>query len=203
MILFSIAMVNSLVGDYCGFEPQVKNPTAYSIFYEGILHTYLVGIFPVALVTIINNVVLITRNYSRAEVHNEAIENLKNARTKNGLSDSIVINSQSTANSVEVSLEDLLFIMADGNYVEYHFQHENGSVKREIQRNTLTYIEDQLGEFNFLFRTHRAYLVNLKKIKVSNGNAQGYQLTFEQCDHAVPVSRKKRGDFDHLIANLA
>ena len=202
MILIAISIVNAFVGDYCGFESQYNAPTVVGLVMEGVKHTYLVGLFPVALIIVLNNIILIKRNYEKAEINNEAIENIRQQVSTPSESKPIAINSQATSNTMEVDLEDLLFIMADGNYVEYHLR-SNGSVKREIQRNTLTNIERQLSDYDFLFRSHRAYLVNLKKIKESNGNAQGYQLKFDSYDHVVPVSRQKLGDFDELIAKLA
>ncbi len=61
---------------------------------------------------------------------------------------------------------------------------------KELKRSSLKNIEEQLIlPAPVAIRTHRTFLVNTKHIIKMTGNAQGYQLYFQNIDFAVPVSR--------------
>jgi DNA-binding LytR/AlgR family response regulator len=48
-------------------------------------------------------------------------------------------------------------------------------------------------------RTHRAFIVNVKKVSSKKGNSLGYQLKFNGVDEGIPVSRQNVRRFDELI----
>lgn len=189
------------IGNYfVGREIEFYETTPSAIFYVDVLndiwHTYSIGIFPVALITTTNYIIKLNRNLSQSEKLNQSIE--KNESVVSPSPAVISIESSVKSPPFELNANDLLFVMADGNYVEYHYL-ENGETKREIQRNTLTNVEAQISAIPSLFRTHRAYIVNVDHIEKSSGNAQGYQLKLHHLDHTIPVSRKNLQSFDELI----
>lgn len=58
----------------------------------------------------------------------------------------------------KVNLADILWIKADGNYLELHLAE-----KKELIRSTLSAFLDRLNRENF-FRTHKSYAVNLRHL---------------------------------------
>ncbi len=96
---------------------------------------------------------------------------------------------------LRISFKDLLYIVSNGNYVDFYFS-EGYKIVRKTLRNSLNDIEKQLVDFPFCLRTHRAYIVNLNFIINKKGNAQGYLLTLEGVNEKIPVSRKKIAEFD-------
>jgi DNA-binding LytR/AlgR family response regulator len=60
-------------------------------------------------------------------------------------------------------------------------------------------VAEQLDNFDFLFRSHRAYIVNLNYIQESSGNAQGYQLKMRNTEVVLPVSRTNLAEFKNVI----
>lgn len=66
---------------------------------------------------------------------------------------------------VDVNLENLMYIKAEGNYLEFFFQDS----KTKIFRNTLENVLIHLNSFDFQ-RSHRSYIVNKKYIKSANSS---------------------------------
>ncbi|HMT30713.1 MAG TPA: LytTR family transcriptional regulator DNA-binding domain-containing protein, partial [Bacteroidia bacterium] len=62
-------------------------------------------------------------------------------------------------------------------------------------------IED-MNTSAFIIRTHRAYLVNLRKVKKVEGNSQGYRLVFENVDETVPVARRSSSLVKDLLSRI-
>ena len=199
LILVSATIGNTFLGYYMECSPENAGWDSFLLsFYLAFIRTYAVGIFPVTVLTAISYGIFLKRNLAKALENNKKLEQRPEAPNPEIADRLITIVSPSNNNDFSFRLNDLLFIMADGNYVEFHMESEN-TVKREIKRNTLRHIESQLSEYDFLFRSHRAYLVNLKKVVHSSGNAQGYELKLTKTDHTVPVSRRNLGRFDTLI----
>ena len=61
-------------------------------------------------------------------------------------------------------------------------------MKKQILRSSLKRIEIQ-NPYNYIVRSHRAYIVNLKWIHKIEGNAAGYKLHLKDTEITVPVSR--------------
>jgi hypothetical protein len=89
----------------------------------------------------------------------------------------------------QLNISEFLFSKSEGNYVEFYFI-KDGQIYKDLKRASLKSIEEQLANIApTLIKTHRAFLVNTKHIIKITGNAQGYQLYFENIDFPVPVSR--------------
>ena len=199
LMLLSVSVANGVLGYYIELCPIGETKSIWLSLYENLKHTYAVGVFPVLILTTISYIVNLRRNLAKTVEINLQIDNRQENETPAENHPQIVtIQSSTNNNDFSFCLNDLLFVMSDGNYVEFHVEDEE-NVRREIRRNTLSNIESQLETYSFLFRSHRAYLVNLNKVVKSSGNAQGYELKFAKTDHTVPVSRKNLSRFDELI----
>ena len=199
VMLLSVSLANGILGYYIELCPIGEVRSIWSSLYDNLKHTYAVGVFPVLILTTISYIVLLRRNLAKVDEINLQIDTRQENETPSEYHNQIVtIQSSANNNDFSFCLNDLLFVMSDGNYVEFHVEDE-GNVRREIRRNTLSNIESQLETYKFLFRSHRAYLVNLTKVVKSSGNAQGYELKFAKSDHTVPVSRRNLSRFDELI----
>ena len=94
--------------------------------------------------------------------------------------------------------DELIYAESDGNYVHFYLLIDNKVQKRMI-RNSINQIEEQLSEYPRIFRTHRAFLVNLDKIRMRKGNSLGYQLKLVGIDEEIPVSRNNTRKFIQLL----
>jgi DNA-binding LytR/AlgR family response regulator len=100
----------------------------------------------------------------------------------------ISFTGENNKDRVSISRKDLLYIVSKENYIEIVWQKSN-KTEKALLRSTLTKAEEILSGDPYFFRSHRAYLVNLEKVKVVEGNAQGYRLTLEGVEDTVPVAR--------------
>lgn len=106
----------------------------------------------------------------------------------------IQLTGENQNENLQLKLENLLAVQSVDNYVTVLWE-ENGVLQSQMLRNTLTNIATQLTNCPCFFRTHRAWLVNIKRVKHVDGNAQGLKLTVELLSHQVPVSRNNINAF--------
>lgn len=111
------------------------------------------------------------------------------------------ISTQVRQDDFSLISDHLIFVRAEGNYIEITTLGQSGPVT-ELKRISLTQFELQIAGNPYMFRCHRAYLVNLKQVKSMSGNSQGYQLSFNHITAQVPVSRSQLVAFKDLYGQL-
>jgi hypothetical protein len=111
-----------------------------------------------------------------------------------------IIQISSTLKKEELSFYPNQFIYAesDGNYVVFYLT-DTQHTRKEIIRNSLSNIEQQLAKIPFIIRTHRAFIVNLKKVRSKKGSTLSYQLNLEGAGSEIPVSRQHIRRIDDLL----
>jgi hypothetical protein len=111
----------------------------------------------------------------------------------------IEITSQLIKEELSFYPSEFIYAESDGNYVDFYLLKEN-IVRKEIIRNSINNIEKQLSGVPYFFRTHRAFIVNLKKVKSKQGNTLGYLIKFDETEKRIPVSRQNTHTFNqHLV----
>jgi len=158
--------------------------------------TFAVGIFPV----VISGLVSMLRHERQLKREAASITaDLKVIKNEEDDFMPIKIPSQSDQ-TLELPVNCIYFLEAMENYVAVHFSQGN-ELKRELVRNTLSAIDQQLPSQHFM-RCHRSYVVNLHQIDHVNGNAQGLTLHLHKFPHEkyVPVSRKYIPELRHRLA---
>lgn len=94
-----------------------------------------------------------------------------------------------------LEIDELLFVKADGNYIELT-KFSNNQISTALKRISLSQFEAQILAYPHFFKCHRAYLVNMFKVEKITGNSQGYVLSFNETPAQVPVSRKQLERFN-------
>jgi DNA-binding LytR/AlgR family response regulator len=92
-----------------------------------------------------------------------------------------------------------LYAESDGNYVVFYLCINN-QLKKEIIRNSINNIEQQLSGIPYILWIHRAFIVNLKKVRSRQGNTLGYLIKLNESEFKIPVSRKNTKVFNNLLA---
>lgn len=82
--------------------------------------------------------------------------------------------------------ENLCLVKSEDNYVIL-FLLENDKIIKRMMRNTLSDIEQQIG--NSFFRCHRSFIVNPVKIADIEGNITNTRISLTGIDIKIPVSR--------------
>lgn len=120
---------------------------------------------------------------------------------KTSLKPNLFISTQVKQDDFSLDMDQLLFVKADGNYIELT-KYNGDQVTTEVKRISLTQFESQVADYPHFFRCHRTYLVNIFKIQNVTGNSQGYLLSFNETDLKVPVSRKQIDSFNNYYQEL-
>ncbi|MCF8303363.1 MAG: LytTR family transcriptional regulator [Bacteroidales bacterium] len=162
----------------------------FPTFFDSVFSAFLIGIIPVSLFTLVNYAYLISKEPADVE---ELVTTNQNAAPKR---ESICIDSTLKKEKLEFYSDQFIYAESDGNYVVFYLQEE-GQVSRKVIRNSISNVEKQLSAIPQVMRTHRAFIVNVKKVVKKRGSiSSGYRLKLLNIDEEVPVSRKNTSDFD-------
>lgn len=160
-------------------------------FVDSVFKSFLVGVIPFAFNTIMN-----ARFQGGKEVY--SIDN----EQENEISESIIhINSQLKKEELSFTTSEFIYAESEGNYVVFYLLR-NSLVKREIIRNSMSNIEEQLLISPQFLRVHRAFIVNLSKVLEKKGNSLGYRLRLFGIDKEIPVSRNNTSEFVSKIKQI-
>lgn len=173
-----------------GYVINVKQPPVrLSGILDAIKMAFLIGVIPFAI--------FIIKNIGNPYITTQDVIG-EHATSSN----SIIEIQSALKEKLQISVEDLLYIESNGNYIDFYLIEEEKIIKKTI-RNSLNDIEKQLIDFPFCVRTHRAFMVNLNFIHDKKGNAQGYRLKLKNTNEEIPVSRKKIAEFDAVFQKHA
>lgn len=151
------------------------------------------GFLPVAVLIIINQDRLLRSNLKSAQLLNKRLLERKEQNEK-------LVHFVSEYKNDEITLKPstLFLIKSADNYIELYYERE-GLLQKHTVRSSLKNIEITLHDFDYLFRCHRSYIININHIKEIQGNSQGYKLYFENLDFPVQVSQKYITEFKRRI----
>jgi hypothetical protein len=178
---------------FLGFliEPSETPRWNISTILNSISGAFLIGIFPLSFFAALNYRYLapqVMQEYNT--IPSEAVNSRENI---------VRISSQLKKEELSFYRDEFIFAESDGNYVVFHLGKE-GTVRKESIRNSINNIEQQLSDIPYFLRIHRAFIVNLRKVRSKQGNSLGYQIKLTESEPKIPVSRNKTKVFDDLFA---
>ena len=136
---------------------------------------------------------------------NEQLKKTQNALVKGDApqeaSDTHVMLSGTTNESVSLDITNLLYIEAVGNYVKV-CQLLDGNVKTDMLRATSKQMEENLQAYPLIVRCHRAFLVNLGQVEQIVSNSRTMQLVMKHSRDAIPVSRSNMSQIKEAIRGI-
>lgn len=157
--------------------------------------TFLVGFIPFLFFIAMNG------RYWFLDEQQQSFQVQSEDQKKKATGEIINIVSQLKGESLSFSPNEFLYAVSEGNYVIFFLERDQ-KVSRQMIRNTIQSIEQQLAGLPYVMRTHRAFIVNLRKVTLRRGNTLGYQLTLEGIKEQVPVSRNQVRNFNVRMKNL-
>lgn len=194
-ILFSIGL-----GNFFYSQAIFKFiPNTFRVLYVFQIYTLSIGTIPIVVITLFTQNYLLKRNSLSANQISDKLTSSESS--KDVASDKIILLAENEKDRVELKENNLIYIEAEGNYISVVWLEEN-NIRKTLLRSTLKRILQQVNRSPYLFRCHRAFIVNIKKIAGIKGNAQGYRLSLESCDFVVPVSRNYIHPFNHLVKKI-
>lgn len=163
------------------------------ITFSDITKILLLGILPVAVLISINQERLLRSNLASAQQLNKEL--IEKKYYKENL---IHFESEYKNDTLIIKSDLVILIKSSDNYIEVYYK--NGEeIKKHVIRSTLNKAEELIKQYDFIFRCHRSFIVNINFINEIQGNSQGYQLFLENIDYPVIVSQKYILDFKNKI----
>lgn len=194
VLLFLMGMASFLMRDLLYNNP---NNWSWNYFFEEIRNCIVAGIFFYFLLRL-------SSFYFESKKGSPFVLQfipLAAEPEKTILKSNLFISTQVKQDDFSLDIHQLLFVKADGNYIE--LTKSNGrEITKEVKRISLTQFESQITDFPHFFRCHRTYLVNMFKIEKVSGNSQGYLLSFDETNLKIPVSRKQIDSFNNYYEEL-
>jgi len=180
--------------------------TGYFIYFQ-LIGSFSFSFYILVKVLIISAIpvsILIPYNRNRLlKMHlQSALELNKHLQEKaNPLPKVIHFQSDYEKDDLSVDVNELLYIKSANNYIEV-FWHDRQGVHSRLVRCTLKYAEEVTSEYPFVFRCHRAFIVNIYQIRRLEGNSQGYVVFVGEDQHPVSVSRMYIPQFKELFYKI-
>lgn len=168
------------------------NPV-FDISKNDVLKISLISIFAISILVVLNQNRLVKLNLNLALNLNQKLM----AKFNSG-QDKVFFESEYKKDSLSLTVDSIRLIKSSGNYIEIYFS-ENGKIIKHLIRNTLKYAEELLKNYNFIFRCHRTFLVNINFIQKAEGTPQGVKIHLKEIDILIPVSRNYAGKLQELI----
>ncbi|MFC1555898.1 LytR/AlgR family response regulator transcription factor [candidate division KSB1 bacterium] len=172
----------------------------FSHFLRHLMRTYILAVIPFAAFTLLKLNVIHKRNAEEARriTASLSVTMKKTADvTENDTQEESVILSEKNREKHEFPVKDILFIASDGNYI--NVVYENEKIRSTLIRNSMKNIEKQVSGIGSLFRCHRSYIVNIRKVTNVSGNAQGLKLSLDGYERMLPVARSFCSKFRKMI----
>ncbi|GAB3756943.1 LytR/AlgR family response regulator transcription factor [Spirosoma pomorum] len=202
LITFNILLIAVANGFYLAALIDDLGTTGLN-WLSMVLITYLVGLFPVTGVVLLNYITQL-RKYSRSAAELSVHPTIQDApvinseiETEERVDTSLRLTAENEKDHLTLPTADLLFIESSDNYCTVVYL-KNGQPTKPLLRSSLSRLENQLNRAHIV-RCHRSYLVNLDRVERVTGNAQGYKLHLLNGQFIVPVARQYN---DTLVAEL-
>ncbi len=166
-------------------------PLSMFSFLKIELYVLLCSIMPIIVMVLLKQNYLLKQHLKEAVIFNKEIDEITQAQPEGTSTEKrISFTGENQNEKLELSGEDLYYISSQDNYFELVYREGSG-ISKKLLRGTLTRAEGFVATTPFIFRCHRAYIVNLKMVQSVEGNAQGYRLTLKDVQQVIPVSRAK------------
>lgn len=178
-----IGTSSSIINSYL-YNDGHFNFWAFLVF-QGIILS--INIFPVSAFVLVHYSISLKKRLKVATSVNSKIQN-RNSQSQDEKTE-VILNSENKNEGMVIFLDSLLFVSSIDNYIEVNYL-DNGIQKRSLLRYSLSGIEQDNTDISEIFRCHKGYIVNKRKIESVTGNAAGYKLKLKHFDDLIPVSRQ-------------
>lgn len=191
LILLVLATICLLIfGLFLYINPRANK---FELFSLVVLRTLAISFFPVFILVLYEQSHHQKIKRRQAERLNRELMKRKTPlpqkKPKSTLPEKIVLIAENEKIALQVTPTSLCFAKSEGNYIEV-FYLQNHKIQKELIRNSLKSIEEQLSAYNF-FRCHNRFLINVHHIQKVEGNARNLELVLENIEEKIPVSRSK------------
>lgn len=173
-LLFTIAF---------GYFLMYKTLGIIEFNFNMIIKMLLIAVIPLTALIVFNHNRLLSQHLKTANELNAQLQSIKQSENK-----LVHFDSDYQKDKLSVKARLLILIRSADNYIEVFWKSDD-KVRSRLIRSTLKKAEKLIEEYNYFFKCHRSYIVNINYIDRVEGNSQGYNLYFDQLNFDVPVSK--------------
>jgi hypothetical protein len=169
---------------------------SWEVFLRFQFFTLCVGILPIIFFALYKE----RKDHTRFSETSQSINSTFQAKphvAETAEGNIIEIVSKNKNENIAIEAGNLLLIKSMDNYLEVYSKGE-----KQVVRNTLKNVSEDLSGYPHFFRCHKSYLVNLEHVIEISGNAQGYKLALAHCSFEVPVSRSLNEEIKTRLLSL-
>lgn len=179
-VILLISLFNWIYNSHVGqhISPQ------YNLL-EFVFMTSAVGVMPIFMIVWVNEIIARQKNTQLGATLMQQSEKTEAIVPTKLIS---IKSDNAKEKALEIKAQQFAYATSGGNYCEV-FYYDNNSVNKALLRLSLKALESQLSDEQNIVRCHKSYLVNLKHVIRSEGNARALVLHLDQVDNTVPVSR--------------
>lgn len=164
-----------------------------SITFEVFTQISLLGFIPLSVLIITNHFRSLRAQLRQEKAINQSL--IENQKQDDKF---IHFESEYKNDNLIIKPETIILIKAADNYIEVFYESE-GELKNRMIRSSLVKAEALLTDYNYIIRTQRSFIVNVKQIKEVQNVTDGYKLLFDKTDLVAYVSQKYITEFKKLI----
>jgi len=157
----------------------------------------LYTILPIAIITIIRQVYMSSVNRKDARMMNDVLANPILPPAQNT---PLIFVSDDGKDAIKLQADQFLFAESADNYTDIVYT-ETGIIRRALIRSSIKKIEE-MNTASFVIRVHRAFLVNMRKVKKVSGNAQGFRLIVDNIDETIPVPHRNSNWVREILSQI-
>lgn len=203
-VLFLIGLANYVVSHYLvGTSLKFENIVRFQLI------TLAIGFLPIVIFILIQLIQQLSKYREEAsllqkklaEKNDVSPDDKKKVIEEPAVTNNLIrLSGDYQKENLAIPNDNFLYVSSASNYVKVHYI-EKGNAVYSILRITMKRVEDVLIAYPHFFRCHRAYIINLDKVKEISGNAQGYKIKLEDVEELIPVSRNLNSEFaDKVLA---
>lgn len=191
ILLILISFSNTIF--YSLFLNNNEHNTIFNVFKKHFFSTIIIGTIPSVIIYFYGKNIYLKENVNKLEKRASNINKqlIKIATEVPSTTKKIITLQGEGKNSLEIDINTILYFESIGNYI--HIYQENKEEAERI-RTTLLNIEKQLQNHKVFVRNHRAFIVNILKIKniINDQNKLQIELTNGL---TLPISRSYKNNF--------
>jgi len=173
---------------------DVTDNSSFELFKMVVGKTFLFSFFPILFMVLIEQY-----NYNRKQLKEAIKLNKEVISEKLDRTDTHSIKAENGQVVLQLETDQVLWAQSDGNYLELFYINDQKEVKKELIRNRLKKLADQLSSDPF-FHCHKSYLINLHHIQKVQGNARNFEVILRYSDEPIPISRTKSAELKEKIS---
>ncbi|ADR20461.1 hypothetical protein MATR_19190 [Marivirga tractuosa] len=193
LLIFTVLVFIVLTIFFIFFSINVTEHSPWELFRTVFVKTLLFSAFPILFMVLFEQY-----NYQRKQLK-EAEKLNQKVKAENG--DLDVIHSVTAENGqlvLQLKTNEILWAQSDGNYLELFYLNEAKEIKKELIRNRLKNLADQLPNDTF-FHCHKSFLINLLQVQKVQGNARNFEVILRYSNNPIPVARSKSSELKEKI----